>query len=187
MQLEQTLEMYRPTQMQMRRPAEQRQRNYTIVDLESLSAGALYMPGEIENGAMNWVGNVPTIGGSSGSIFDRLDRGVESHYKSKTCEELLRDLGLSPLGESKPSMGLSRPLKYEPKPGYEPLTSIRLPESRVELHIHERPGGIAHIKYKDGTYTEMNSYDAAIADLSTDKFDFKKFLGSCRLKLPESD
>jgi len=39
MQLEQTLEMYRPMQMQR---TQERQRVYTIVDLESLSASALY-------------------------------------------------------------------------------------------------------------------------------------------------
>lgn len=40
MQLEQTLEMYRP--MQTQRVEQQRERVYTIVDLESLSASALY-------------------------------------------------------------------------------------------------------------------------------------------------
>lgn len=185
MQLEQTLEMYQPTQRQMRRPAEQRRRTYTMVDLESLSASALYMPGEIENGAMNWVGNLPTIGGSSGSIFDRLDRGVESHYRTKTIGELL---GYPLPDESKPSMGLSRPLKFESKPGYEPLSGLRLPELGVDLHIHENPYGKAHIKYKDGTYSEINSYDAAMADkLAQDKFDFKRFFSQCKLKLPESD
>jgi len=39
MQLEQTLEMYQPTQMQR---TQQRERVYNIVDLESLSASALY-------------------------------------------------------------------------------------------------------------------------------------------------
>ena len=39
MQLEQTLEMYQPMQMQ---ETQKRQRVYTIVDLESLSASALY-------------------------------------------------------------------------------------------------------------------------------------------------
>ncbi len=49
MQLEQTLEMYRPTQIQINLP-EQRQRTYTIRDLESLSSTALYT-GELQNGA----------------------------------------------------------------------------------------------------------------------------------------
>ena len=40
MQLEQTLEMYQPIQTQ---GAQERQRIYTIVDLENLSASALYM------------------------------------------------------------------------------------------------------------------------------------------------
>jgi hypothetical protein len=39
MQLEQTLEMYQPIQMQR---TQERERVYTIVDLESLSASALY-------------------------------------------------------------------------------------------------------------------------------------------------
>ncbi len=39
MQLEQTLEMYQPMQMQRTR---EREKVYTIVDLESLSASALY-------------------------------------------------------------------------------------------------------------------------------------------------
>ncbi len=39
MQLEQTLEMYQPMQTQR---IQERQRVYTIVDLESLSASALY-------------------------------------------------------------------------------------------------------------------------------------------------
>ena len=43
MQLEQTLERYQPMQMQIAIP-EQRRRVYTIVDLESLSASALYTP-----------------------------------------------------------------------------------------------------------------------------------------------
>ena len=40
MQLEQTLGMYKPMQMQRTEP--ERQRVYTLVDLESLSASALY-------------------------------------------------------------------------------------------------------------------------------------------------
>ncbi|OIO80338.1 hypothetical protein AUJ84_03790 [Candidatus Pacearchaeota archaeon CG1_02_32_132] len=46
MQLEQTLGMYQPMQMQRTEP--QRERVYSIVDLESLSASALYA--EIKKG-----------------------------------------------------------------------------------------------------------------------------------------
>jgi len=58
--------------------------------------------------------------------------------------------------------------------GSGPLT-IR-PFSGFQLHIHEIPGGIAHIKYPDGTYTEINSYDAAMADLLADKLNMKKII-----------
>ena len=59
MQLEQTLEIYQPMQTQRTMP-ERRQRSYTIVDLESLSASALYT-GEIQNGADAWRGNIRNI------------------------------------------------------------------------------------------------------------------------------
>ena len=50
------------------------------------------------------------------------------------------------------------------------------PFSGFQLHIHEKPGGIAHLKYPDSTYTEINSYDAAMADLLADKLSIKKLI-----------
>jgi len=47
MQLEQTLGMYQPMQMQR---TQQRERVYNIVDLESLSASALYAKDKLETG-----------------------------------------------------------------------------------------------------------------------------------------
>lgn len=57
-----------------------------------------------------------------------------------------------------------------------PLVIRSFPASGFQLHIHEQPGGIAHIKYPDGTYTEMNSYEAAMADLLADALKIKKDL-----------
>lgn len=115
MQLEQTLEMYQP----MQRTQPERQRVYTIVNLESLSASALY--------------------GISG-----------------------------PLGGSRPlSFGSSGP-----------LTIRDFPSSGFQLKIHEGPGGTAHIT-KYGTnkiISELNSYDAAMADLLADNLDIRKIL-----------
>src|SRR3989338_10470860 len=182
MQLEQTLEIYQQMQTQRTMP-ERRQRSYTIVDLESLSASALYT-GEIQNGASDWVGNMSSLGGGDifggtrrRSIFDRLDESVEEYKRAHPS-----------LFPDKPSMGTSRPLKYEPRPfKYEPLTIRDLPESGVQLHIHEQPGGKAHLKYNDGTYSEINSYDAAMADkLAQDQFNFKRFLSQCKLRLSKS-
>ncbi len=189
MQLEQTLEMYRPIQTHKSRAMlEQRQRSYTSRDLESLSASALYT-GEIQSGANDWHRNIPTIGGRDNysfrgrSIFDRLDSSVDLEVQRiiKAGQEAHKQNQRMEAIRAMSTMGLSRPLKYEP------LSGVSLPESDVQLHIHERPGGTAHIKYKDGTYTELSSYDAAMADRLAEKFDFKRFLTSCKLKLPESE
>ena len=120
MQLEQM--MYQPMQMQR---TQERQRVYTIVDLESLSASALY--------------------GISG-----------------------------PLGGSRPLSG-SKPLSFGSSG---PLTIRDFPSLGFQLKIHEGPGGTAHIT-KYGTnkiISELNSYDAAMADLLADKLDIKKIL-----------
>ena len=184
MQLEQTLEMYQPIQTQRAMP-ERRQRSYTIVDLESLSASALYT-GEIQNGASDWVGNMSSLGGGDifggtrrRSIFDRLDESVEEYKRAHPS-----------LFPDKPSMGTSRPLKYEPRPlKYEPLTIRDLPESGVQLHIHENPGGSASLVDYSRKHIGMGSYDAAMADLLADNFDLKKYLtkSNFKFKLPEDD
>ncbi|MFB6226212.1 MAG: hypothetical protein ABEJ02_02575 [Candidatus Paceibacteria bacterium] len=43
------------------------------------------------------------------------------------------------------------------------------PIGETQLHYHEGHGGTAHIKYKDGTKTPLNSYQAAMTDLQMDK------------------
>lgn len=198
MQLEQTLEMYRPTQIQINLP-EQRQRTYTIRDLESLSSTALYT-GELQNGASDWRRSMHSIFGDDfqigGSAFGE-DKTImrraseEFERENKEFERNRKEFERKYSGLCNPTMGSSRPLDASGRPineGYGSLTSIRLPESGVELHIHEQPGGITHLKYDKGWgYTEINSYDAAMADLTASKLDFVRFLGTCKLKLPESE
>ncbi len=59
-----------------------------------------------------------------------------------------------------------------PKPN---LTIRDFPVSGVQLHIHEGPGGTAHLKTKKNEYFNLNSYDAAMADLEL-PIDIKKIL-----------
>ncbi len=70
MQLEKII--YRPTQKQRTIP--ERQRVYTIVDLEYLSAGVLY--GLLSSDPLGQCNSSP-LGFSSGSIFDRMDDFVK--------------------------------------------------------------------------------------------------------------
>jgi hypothetical protein len=59
MQLEQTLEMYQPMQMQR---TQQRERVYNLVDLESLSASALYTGDSgSSGGGASWIGSTDYI------------------------------------------------------------------------------------------------------------------------------
>jgi hypothetical protein len=44
------------------------------------------------------------------------------------------------------------------------MTIRSLPASGTQLHIHEEAGGITHFKHSDGSYSQINSYDAAMAD-----------------------
>src|SRR3989338_5643177 len=67
MQLEQTLEIYRPIQR-----TQERQRGYTVVDLESFSASALYNSGPFGGSGPLGCG----LGG--GSIFDKMDKFASS-------------------------------------------------------------------------------------------------------------
>ena len=58
--------------------------------------------------------------------------------------------------------GLSASALYTPKLTIRPLG----PNS--QLHIHEGPGGNAHIKTRDNQYQNLSSYQAAMMDLLLD-------------------
>jgi hypothetical protein len=57
-----------------------------------------------------------------------------------------------------------------------PQLTIR-PLGSSSLHIHEEAGGISHIKFRDKSYYELNSYDAAMLDLDLDIAGNKKAFG----------
>ncbi len=192
MQLEQTLEMYNPPSRNVETSA-RRNRTFVRIDLDHLSATVLYT-GELQNGASAWRDNPPLGGGfSSGSygsgspfaspfksIFNTMEEEAEKYAKYKPFVPFVPFEPSPVMGSSRPLDGSGRPLKE----GYVPMT-IR-PFTGFELHIKEQSGGIAHIKYDKGKgYTEINSYDAAMADLLADQMDIKKILARCRLKLNE--
>ncbi|MCK4647514.1 hypothetical protein KAT24_01125 [Candidatus Pacearchaeota archaeon] len=65
----------------------------------------------------------------------------------------------------------------------EPLTIRDFPASGFQLHIHEEPGGKPLLKdYSGKKISELNSYDAAMADLWADKLDFRKILRDLGVK-----
>ena len=65
------------------------------------------------------------------------------------------------------------PSKIQPN---QKLTIRNFPASGTQLHIHEEPRGITHFKHSDGTYSEINSYDAAMADGGKPAYDAMKLL-----------
>jgi len=78
-----------------------------------------------------------------------------------------------PLSSSGPLSG-SGPLSFGSSG---PLTIRDFPSSGFQLHIHERSGGTAHIwDYKREKKIEINSYEAAMADLLADKLGIIKIL-----------
>ncbi len=58
------------------------------------------------------------------------------------------------------------------------LTIRDFPASGFQMHIHEKPNGITHFKYPDNTYSEINSYDAAMADGGKPAYDAMELLDS---------
>ena len=81
MQLEQTLEMYRPIQMQ---ETQKRQRVYTIGDLESLSASALYSGDSGSSGG----GFVPASNfGLGPGIAKETDFGFIERYRAPEIDD----------------------------------------------------------------------------------------------------
>lgn len=57
------------------------------------------------------------------------------------------------------------------------LTIRDFPSSGFQLHIHEGQDGTAKLKdYKGNKISEMNSYDAAMADLLAGRLDLKKII-----------
>ena len=57
------------------------------------------------------------------------------------------------------------------------LTIRDFPASGFQLHIHEGEDGTAKLKdYKGNKISEMNSYDAAMADLLAGRLNLKKII-----------
>ncbi|MFA5071879.1 MAG: hypothetical protein WC511_05995 [Candidatus Pacearchaeota archaeon] len=77
-----------------------------------------------------------------------------------------KDVGIYSNSESTPLL---------PKFSKSDLTVINLPFSGTSLHIHEEAGGITHFKHDKGKnaerYSEINSYDAAMADAGKPAYD----------------
>lgn len=190
MQLEQRLEMYTQPMQGKTSVSNKRQRSYVSRDLESLSASPLYT-GELQNGAADWRGSMYNIFGNDfhigGSAFGRIKEKSIIETMKEQAEKHSREVAEQRrVREEKANADRLDMLMADRE---RQLTITNLPESGVQLHTHERPGGTTHIKYKDGTYTEINSYDAAIADLSATKFSLPKYLRNTgfKFKLPEEE
>lgn len=100
--------------------------------------------------------DLPPIGGGFGSGF-----GDNNSKKDKDYSYGIKTPIFTPEGTvSADSFGMYTPPKIEPS---QDLTIRDFPASNFQLHIHEGAGGITHFKHGKN-YSEINSYDAAMAD-----------------------
>lgn len=135
-QLEQTL--YESPRIQ----GKKQQVYFNLGDLESLSASVLY------------TGDLPPMG-PGGFGFSQ---GVDSYG---AVPPIFTKDGRAVSGDSP---ALYEPAKIQPLPD---LTVRDLPASGFQLHIHEEAGGYTHFTHLtngEKSYSEINSYDAAMAD-----------------------
>ncbi|OGJ13272.1 hypothetical protein A3K82_01800 [Candidatus Pacearchaeota archaeon RBG_19FT_COMBO_34_9] len=113
------------------------QKFYSITDLENLSASVLY------------TGHLPPMGPGGFGLLPKGDSygiSIPIYTREGTVDSS--------------SLGTYAPPKLQPRPD---LTMRDFPASGFQLHIHEGVGGITHFKHGKN-YSEINSYDAAMAD-----------------------
>ena len=126
------------------------QQLYKSTDLKNLSASALY------------TGHLPPMGpGGFGVSSGKDSYGFKIPIFTRDGEM------------NSDEIGMYSPLKIQPKAD---LTIRDLPFSGTALHIHEEEGGISHFKHRDGTYSEISSYDAAMADGGKPAYDAMEVL-----------
>jgi len=143
---------------------------YTAINLESMSASALYSADACDKIALSRLNNqnVNRANGSPRlSLFSPLNESSEHEFKimMETQKSISR---MNKIIEG----GAATYGGYNPSNNNE---TIR-PMGQTQLHIHEGAGGSANISMKPLTGRPINSYEAAMMDLQFDCAGVKRII-----------